>query len=959
MTRSPRPAPWRSPEERAGHPDRPPPVLPETSRRDVLRIMGATLALAGTAGCDGSPPERAIPYAVAPEDAVPGEPRYYATAVTLDGYAQPVVAETHEGRPTRLDGNPRHPLVEGRIDAFAQAAVLDLYDPARSAAVWHAGAPVNGDAFDTALAALRADWAATAGEGVRLLTGPLTSPTLLRRVAAFLEAYPRARWHAHAPVGPYGRQRAVALAAGRPLDRRLRPERAAVVVSIGDDPLGPGPEQVAYARGWSRRRQGVRDGDAGALRLLVAEATPTLTGAVADRRCVADAGRLALLVGALAHRLGSAAAPAVPPELSAAETAWVAEAASALEGAGGRSLLLAGPALPDDAQALALVLNAELGNLGATLDLVEPIAPPPPDGADSLAALVADLEAGRVTALIALDVNPVYASPGDLDVAGALSRAAVTIHAGLYRDETGERCTWHVPLAHALESWGDARAVDGTVTIQQPMLRPLFGGRPAAALLAALTDGGEAGDEEAVRATWRAAFGDGFEARWAEALRLGHVPGSAPPSVVPERLAAPPPSAEPVPPGDGYDLLFLPDPTVWDGRFAANAWLQELPKPLTKLSWDAAVLVAPALAAGLGVETGGLLTVAVGGTRLTAPAWVMPGQAPRTLTVMLGHGRGAPAGVGAGVGYDAYTLRRAGSPWLVRGAAVERAGGTAGVVTTQTHGRMEGRDIIRIVAPGGGGGPETMGREQPSLYPDWPYEGHAWGMVIDLDACIGCNACVIACQAENSVPVVGRNEVARRREMHWLRIDRYYDGDAANPRTLFQPVPCMHCEKAPCEMGCPVNATVHGPEGLNQMVYNRCIGTRTCAAYCPYEVRRFNYFDYAALEPEGAIPVRNPDVTVRSRGVMEKCTYCVQRINAARRDARREGREIRDGDVRTACQGACPTDAIVFGDINDPGSAVARARRSPRHYALLGELGTRPRTTYLARVADEPDGEGA
>ncbi|MGQ9365385.1 4Fe-4S dicluster domain-containing protein [Azospirillum sp. ST 5-10] len=951
MTRTPPPPPWRSLEEHAGSPDRPAPLLPETGRRDLLRVMAASLALAGTAGCDGGTPEQAIPYVHPPEEQVPGEPRFYATAVTLAGFAQPVVAETHMGRPTRLDGNPRHPLVEGRIDVFAQAAVLGLYDPERSRTPWRAGAPADWAAFDAALPDLRASWEAVGGEGVRLLTGALTSPTLLRQVAAFLEAFPRARWHAHEPAGPYGRQAAVGLAAGRPLDRRLRLERAAAVVAVGDDPLGPGPAQVANARGWTRRRAAVREGDAAAFRLLVAEATPTLTGAVADRRCAADAGRLSVLLAALAQELGIAGAPAGAVALSLAERAWVAEAATALRANAGRGLLLAGPGLPAEAQALALAIDAGLGNLGTTSDLVEPVAPPPPDGADSLAVLAADMAAGRVGTLIVLDANPAYASPGDLGFAAALAKVDVTIHAGLHRDETAELCDWHLPLAHELESWGDARAVDGTATILQPMLRPLYGGRPLPALLAAILGTAES-DEAAVRATWRAAWGEASGARWEEALRLGHVPGSAPPPVAVERLAVPP-----LPPGDGeagLDLLFQPDPTVWDGRFAANAWLQELPKPLTKLSWDTAVLVAPALAERFGLETGSRVAVAAGGATVEAAVWVMPGQAPRTLTLTLGHGRRAGAGVGMGLGYDAYALRRAASPWRLGGAVLRRLEGGAELVSTQTHSRMEGRDIVRVVAPDAlRAEPAAADAEPPSLYPDRDYGSPAWGMVIDLDACIGCNACVIACQAENNVPVVGRGEVARGREMHWLRIDRYYAGDAANPRVLFQPVPCMHCEKAPCEMGCPVNATVHGPDGLNQMVYNRCIGTRTCAAYCPYEVRRFNFFDYAGRESPGVRPLRNPDVTVRARGVMEKCTYCVQRINAARRDGQPPGA------VRTACQSACPTDAIVFGDLADADGAVARTRRSPRHYVLLGELGTRPRTTYLARVADRPAGEGA
>jgi Fe-S-cluster-containing dehydrogenase component len=401
-------------------------------------------------------------------------------------------------------------------------------------------------------------------------------------------------------------------------------------------------------------------------------------------------------------------------------------------------------------------------------------------------------------------------------------------------------------------------------------------------------------------------------------------------------------------PAAAVDVVFAPDPAVWDGRFANNGWLQELPKPLTKQVWGNAALIAPETAAAMRIATGDVLEITVCDNTVAAPAWILPGHAPGAVTLPLGYGRPRAGGVGSRVGFDAYPLRTTAAPWIAA-ARVTPLGRREALISTQHHHAVAGRDIVRVVAPGEAA--ERPGPPQPSLYPDWTYEGHAWGMAIDLDACIGCNACVIACQAENNVAVVGPDQVARGREMHWLRVDRYHAGDPAAPATYFQPVPCMHCETAPCEVVCPVNATVHSAEGLNDMVYNRCIGTRTCSNNCPYKVRRFNFVHYQTAEYAVPADVLNPQVTVRDRGVMEKCTYCVQRIGAARIRAGIEDRPIRDGEVVTACQQACPTQAIVFGDVNDPDSAVSGLKRSTRNYALLGELNTKPRTTYLGRLA--------
>ncbi len=875
------------------------------SRRAVLK----GLAAAGLTGCGDGAARRSIPYADQPEGVVPGVPDWYATAVEFQGHAQPVLAESHMGRPTKLEGNPDSPWARGATDAFTQAACAVLYDPQRSLAI----RPGDWDAFTRAVAGLPA-------RGLRILTGTVTSPTLARQLAALTAA--GARWHVHEPVGGEAATRAARLAFGRVVDTHLRLDRCRAVVAIDADPLGPGPDQVRLLRGWSEGRP----------RLMVAEPTLSATGAVARDRLAVPARRLPMVVERIAAELGLAPPP---PGLTEAEAAWAAAAAQALAVHPGRALLAAGATLPAESLALVHMVNQAAGNTGRTVVHTEPVAVVPPDGEDSFAALVTDMAAGRVEAMLILESNPAHTAPADLNFGAALARVPLKLHAGLFDDETAALCDWHVPLAHPLEDWTDLRAADGTATVVQPLIDPVFGARRRHEILAAVLGEPAAEARRIVMDTWRPVLGAPFEALWRGVLHEGVVPGT---EARPARVTAgPPPPSPPGPAGDGLEIVFRPDPTVWDGRFAPIAWLQELPKPLTKLTWDAVAAISPVLAARLGIADGDVVEIAAGGRSLAAPAWTLPGQADDTVTLFLGHGRQRVALPGAG-GYDAYRLRRSDSPWVLGGASLGRTGARVELATTQPHRRLHGHDdLLR---------PSAGPAEPPSLYPDWEYPRSAWGMVIDLDLCAGCNACVIACQAENNIPVVGKSEVARGREMHWLRVDIYHDGD--DGRAQFAPIPCMHCEKAPCELGCPVNATVHGPEGLNQMVYNRCIGTRTCSSYCPYKVRRFNFFDYAGIQPDTHRYLRNPDVTVRANGVMEKCTYCVQRIRRAQIAARAEDRPVADGSVTTACAQACPSRAIAFGDLNDPKSRVAALRSSPRHFAMLAHLGTRPRTTYLA-----------
>jgi molybdopterin-containing oxidoreductase family iron-sulfur binding subunit len=916
-------------------------------RRRFLQFMGASLLLAGLGGCGESKSDLAVPYVDQPEGSVPGVPRFYATAVCFEGFAQPVLATTHAGRPTKLDGNPQHPIGGTASDAFTQAAVLQLYDPDRSQLPTRDGVPTTWAAFAHELVSLRAQWAARAGEGLRLLCGNVSSPTVIRQLQQFLATYPSARLHLFEPVAQGHRDQAMRLAFGRSVDVHYRLERCEAIVCLDDDLLGPGPRQVVHARGWSQRRGELEPGS-GRVRMHVVESSPGLSGVVASHRLAADPSRIARLAVALAAELG--AIGAAPPKLDARERQWLERATKDLRGHAGRSLITVGAELPAAVQALAPLINERLGNVGNTLHYTDP-ALFTPDHAGSLADLAQALDAGTVECLIILDSNPGYAAAAELGIADLLPRVPSTIHVGLYRDETAKLCRWHLPLAHALESWGDARALDGTVTILQPVVAPFYRVRTLPQILEMALGTIDPEAMTPVRATWEQKFGADFEARWRRALHDGFVPDTALASVA---VAAREPAVSLPDVGENHvEILFRPDPSVWDGRFANVGWLQELPKPLSKLTWDNAILLSPSLAERLALANGDIVEVAVGRLTVAGPTWIMPGQAPNTVVLSLGYGRRSAGRIGDRLGYDAYSVLPA-DRWAATGT-LRRLGGRYALATTQLHHRMEGFDFVREVTREAPALPETP--QEPSLYPPWPQSTHAWGMVIDLDRCIGCNMCAAACVAENNIQVVGKEQVAIGREMHWLRVDRYYTGELENPRSYFQPVPCMHCEQAPCEMGCPVHATVHGPEGLNEMVYNRCIGTRTCSSYCPYKVRRFNWFDYRQPEDSPLHATDNPDVTVRSRGVMEKCTYCTQRIQAAHAMADKENRRIRDGEVVTACQQACPTTAIVFGDLADPQSAVSRRRRSGRHYVLLEHLGTRPRTTYLARWNDEADGD--
>ncbi|MGO4524345.1 TAT-variant-translocated molybdopterin oxidoreductase [Microvirga sp. 2MCAF35] len=944
---------WRSLEELADMPEvrryveaEFPDIVQASSvdRRTLLRLMGASFALGGLAACNGSGAEKNAPLLSQSRNMpgyTPGVPITIATSLPLNGYGRGVLVKAQEGRPIKIEGNPLHPASLGATDVFAQAEILSLYDPDRSDVPLRGGLPTTWEELTGFIGPLRNELVVGKGRELHILMPPTSSPTLLRLMAQARQLFPLARWHVFSPVDDDNRRRAATAAFGRDLDLVYDLTQADVIVTLGGDLFAEEPGHLRYAADYQARR---RTQDRALPHLSAVETRPSLVGARADERTPLPPRDFEAFVQALAVVLGAGAAPLGNAHPS------VSKLADALRRVGPRGLVVAGREQSARVHALVHAINAHIGALGTTIRAIEPVRPVANDKG-TLADLAGAMEAGEVSRLLILGGNPVYAAPADIDLASLIARVPLSLHLGQHRDETAAVCHWHVPEAHPLESWGDLRAFDGTVGLRQPATMPLKTGLSVEEFLGLMA--GQHPDGQAlVQATWREAWGDGFEERWARSLEDGVIEGSASPAVaLTERFDVTADAAAPATSG-GIDVVFAPDPSVWDGSYANNGWLQELPRPLTKQVWGNAALIGPETATMFGLTSGDAVDLTVEGRVIRAPVWVMPGHAPGAVTLTLGYGRRQAGRIGNGIGFDAYAVRPSRRPWIASGE-IRKVGETIPVISTQQHHSLQGRDIVRVVASDKDA--VEAATEQPSLYPDWSYEGHAWGMAIDLDACIGCNACVIACQSENNIAVVGPEEVARGREMHWLRVDRYHAGDPANPETYFQPVPCMHCEKAPCEVVCPVNATVHSAEGLNDMVYNRCIGTRTCSNNCPYKVRRFNFLDYQGTDYTAAPDAMNPQVTVRDRGVMEKCTYCVQRIGAARADARVEDRPLRDGEVVTACQQACPTQAIVFGDVNDPGSAVSRLKASPRNYALLGTLNTRPRTTYLARI--EPSSE--
>jgi molybdopterin-containing oxidoreductase family iron-sulfur binding subunit len=976
------------------------------TRRQFLTLMGASLAFAGLAGCaPQAPVGEILPYARQPEQIVLGKPLQFATTFTLAGWATGILVKSHEGRPTKVEGNPDHPASLGATDAFMQAAILDLYDPDRSQAITYRDEPRSWSEAQLVLRKALAELRKNQGSGLAILTETVGSPSLAEQLSGEASAlrrdFPNARWCQYEPTWSSGLQEGARLAFGEAVDTVYDFGAADVVVSLASDFMGSGPAHLRYARQFmSRRQEAIQSGSRAMNRLYAFENCPTVTGSAADHRIpsrASDIGQLAIqLAGAVQATTGQQAAAGDDRRIRA-----IARDLIAHRGAG---IVVAGAGQPAVVHAAAHAINEALGNVGRTVRYIKPAQSSPRDQLADLAELTEQMAAGRLSLLLILGGNPAFNAPVNLKFAEALRRVPLRVHLGLHRNETSAACDWHLPQAHFLESWGDGRAFDGTASIQQPLIAPLYNGLSTGELISALFDSAARPGHELVRDYWRrnwpaANSGGDFESGWKRALHDGLVAGTAaePRSglkVSQSWSSAVPKSADQA---AELEIAFDSDPTVFDGRYVNNGWLQELPKPITKLTWDNALLIGPKLAEHLGITerfgiNGGehgqgitdMVEVEVDGRALRVPAWIVPGHADNSATLHFGYGRTAAGRVGSGAGFNAYAIRTSQGAWFSTGLKIRKLDEQFTLASTQMHHSMQGRDPVQAftfeqykqdpavlqkswdehhqeyqheLVPK----PQTDNKAASSeenkltsltLYPGYDYgpPKNKWGMAIDLTSCVGCNGCVVACQAENNIPVVGKTEVTRGREMHWLRIDRYHEGPKENPVSYFQPVPCMHCENAPCELVCPVGATVHSADGLNDMVYNRCVGTRYCSNNCPYKVRRFNFLAFADFTTESLKLGRNPNVTVRSRGVMEKCTYCVQRIRSAQIQAEIDGKPIRDGDVVTACQAACPTNAIVFGDMNDPNSKVAKMKAQPLNYGVLVELSTRPRTTYLAAL---------
>ena len=936
------------------------------SRRGFLKVMGASMALAGMTGCVRLPLEPIVPYVRQPEDVIPGRPMFYATATTLGGYASPILVESHLGRPTKIEGNDRHPASMGATDIFAQASILGLYDPDRSQSVVSMGDQRSWQAFLGAIRGPLNAQKALQGAGIRILTPTISSPTLADQLRNFLKLYPQAKWHVYDPVNRDNVLEGAKLAFGQPVETRYDLSKADVIVSLDADFLSAGfPGNTRYIRDFAKRR----DPDGKMNRLYVIESTPTSTGAKADHRWSLQAG----WVGGFAElwkRWKGATATDIQDVRRGSEAKQISDDAMMLDlhGHKGSSIVIAGDHQPAAVHALAHTINSALGNVGNTVFYSDPIDANPINQTGSIKELAADIQSGKVDLLVIVGGNPAYDAPADLGFADLLKsgKAPLRVHLGLYQNETAELCNWHINQTHELESWSDARVYDGTVSIVQPLIAPLYNGKSSHEFVALLSGQADATGYDLVRGYWQKQHAGDFENFWRKSLHDGWIEGT---TFAPKSLTAKTSSGASEARSDAntIELNFRPDSTIHDGQFSNNGWLQELPKPMTKLTWDNAVLIGPKMAERMGIKTEDVVELELNGKKVTGPVWIQAGHPDNSVTVTLGYGRTRAGRVGTAQGFNAYSLRTSAAPWIATGLQIRKTGETYKLASTQGYQTMDTPDgghrplVRETILEEYRKEPMFAKEEEPApgltLYPAYDYkkEEYAWGMAIDLNKCVGCNTCIVACQSENNIPVVGKEQVVIGRHMHWIRVDAYYQGDRDNPKAFFQPVPCMHCENAPCEVVCPVGATNHSSEGLNDMIYNRCVGTRYCSNNCPYKVRRFNFLLFQDWETPQLKMMRNPDVSVRSRGVMEKCSYCVQRINERRIDVEtasvRDGKDLHIGDeLQTACQQSCPAEAITFGNINDPNSKVSKLKAQARNYSLLGELNTRPRTTYLAEV---------
>lgn len=1000
-------------------------------RRSMLKLMGASMAFAGMGVACRRPEAKILPYTKQPEDIVPGKPNYYATVIADGLDAVGVLVESHEGRPTKIEGNPDHHGSLGKADMAMQASVLELYDPDRSVTPTQAfkgqRMPSNWIEWDMFAEEHFAKLAERDGEGLYFLTTRTPSPTHLRLEKELKKRFAKAVFFAYDPLALDNTQAGAALAFGRPARVHYHLEQAQVILTLQADPLMTGPEHLLHASGFAERRRVYDTSDVSKMnRLYAVEAACTVTGSNADHRFRLSAAQTGDFLRALARELFGVLGLTLPvcckdggikaalldqvASAPAFDKKFIAALAKDLKANMGHSVIIVGENQAPAVHALAHVINMALGGEGSTFSLTEPsMVVCTERSADQCRDLVKSLNDGKVDTLVMLDVNPAYNAPGALGFAKALAKAKTSIHVGLYEDETGRVASWHLPMAHFLETWSDAVSYKGVASIGQPLIAPLHAGRSTLEVLAQIAGIADRKPHALVQTTWRQGSGVlAAEKTWRKALHEGVIPGSLSAKVASPKVDTPAvvkalsSLAGKAPTAQALEVVVMPSYTLRDGRLANLSWLQEMPDPVTKIVWANAMWIGPAFAKKIGLTSGldkrkymgELVELSANGVTLQMPAYVVPGLPDYSVTLVLGYGRTASGVVGNGVGVDVYPMLPADGAKVFQGATLKRLNTRQAVPTTQEQFAMngevlqetnvlsmQGRDPATLMTtqeyvrhPNAASAkndlkPDLMQKQGSELEPiqmtkSWEYTGNKWGMLIDLASCIGCNACVTACVAENNIPVVGPEQVMRGRMLHWLRVDSYKVGPVEEPRTILQPVPCMHCENAPCESVCPVAATTHDKEGLNVMTYNRCVGTRYCGNNCPYKVRRFNYFDFSNSGDIYVAPEKkerrkllqmqyNPDVTVRYRGVMEKCTYCTQRIQEAKIEALRQKQDpnaLPDGAVTPACAQTCPTQAIVFGNLNDPTSKVSKLKQGNRNYTMLNELNVRPRTSYLSRL---------
>jgi MoCo/4Fe-4S cofactor protein with predicted Tat translocation signal len=973
-------------------------LLDGASRRHMLKIMAASFGLAGLAACR-RPVEHVLPYSKGVENLIPGQAYFYSTVVSLNGHSTGLLVETHDGRPTKIEGNPDHPWSLGAATAMQQASVLGLYDPDRSSRFLESGkeSKKSWPEFGAYLKSISLG----DGSGLRFLSETVTSPSTANLRAEALKKYPKAKWIEYESISRENERAGAMMAFGQALDVQRHFDKAKVIVALDADFLGLDSPTPLPTKQFSKGRKVVTDEDLEKLnRLYVVESQFSITGANSDHRLRMRAGDVKQFAMDLAASVGAVPGLNVVGG-SDRRAKFLASVVKDLKSAGGEALVVAGPRQPAIVHAIAAAINESLKSAAVSYIKVDTTIP---SGTEALKSLAAEMNGGQVSTLVILGGNPVYTAPADLHFGSAMAKVANTIHLGSEEDETAMAAKWHAPEAHYLETWNDARTPDGIASIQQPMIDSMYGGRTVAEMVALIIDYKDKKAHDIVKNFWAAQTGSasakpaakgapaGDDKAWRKALHDGIIASatgsgaktaeSAKVSADAKKIAAAI-AAEPKPSGNGIEVSFVPSASTYDGRLANNGWMQEAPDPMTKLTWGNAAMISPALARAQKLQDGDVVTLSRGNYKVDVAVMIQPGQADQAVTIALGYGRTQCGNVGKDVGFNAGLIRTSDGFWFADGFSMTATGARHTHATTQEHGALDeetSNPIKRMLAPDLDKQNASRTNDRPayrevtiadfkknpkavdemqelpelhSIYPERVYDkGYQWGMAIDLNSCTGCNACVVACQAENNIPVVGKYQVTRGREMHWIRMDRYYVGSGDDPRAVEQPVPCMQCENAPCENVCPVAATTHSPEGLNDMVYNRCVGTRYCLNNCPFKVRHFNFLNFHKHDPEIVGMVHNPDVTVRMRGVMEKCTYCVQRIQEAKIKSQVDGRrdQIKDGEIVTACQQTCPADAIVFGNINDPSSNVSKLKKQERNYAMLAELDIRPRTTYLARL---------